>query len=76
MQFMLAGLTQGETAVYVTVDERPADILQAASSLELNFAKYIQEKKLVILDASLYFSGRPAGAGKGCGSFAVYYRPG
>ncbi len=64
MQFMLAGLVQGETAVYVTVDERPADILQAASSLELNFAKYIQEKKLVILDASLYFSGRPAGAGE------------
>ena len=64
MQFMLAGLEHGETAVYVTVDERPADILQAALGLELNLAKYIQEKKLVILDASLYFSGRPTGAGE------------
>src|ERR1051325_8019331 len=64
MQFMLAGLEHGETAVYVTVDERPADILQAGLALELNVAKYIQEKKLVILDASLYFTGRPPAGGE------------
>jgi circadian clock protein KaiC len=64
MQFVLAGLDRGETAVYVTVDERPADILQTALSLGLNLATYIQEKKLAILDASLYFTGRAAGVGE------------
>jgi len=33
MQFLKSGLEQEEKAVYVTVDERPAEILQAADSL-------------------------------------------
>ena len=58
MQFLMAGLQQGERGVYVTVDERPAEILQAAVSLAWDLQNYIQEKSLVILDASAYFSGR------------------
>jgi len=58
MQFLMAGLQQGEKAVYVTVDERPTEILQSATSLEWDLQKHVQEKTLVILDASPYFSGR------------------
>ncbi|HWO43282.1 MAG TPA: ATPase domain-containing protein [Candidatus Eisenbacteria bacterium] len=62
MQFLLAGLHQGETAVYVTVDERPVEILASCKSLEWDLNGYIEEKKLVILDASPYFGARGAAA--------------
>src|SRR5947208_14922247 len=61
MQFLLNGLKKKEKAIYVTVDERPADILQTAASLDWELQSYVQEKRLVILDASAYFSGRPVG---------------
>jgi len=64
MQFLLTGLTQGEKAIFVTVDERPAEILQSAASLNWDLQKYVQEKSLVILDASPYFSGRAGAAGE------------
>jgi circadian clock protein KaiC len=62
MQFLKSGLEQAEKAVYVTVDERPAEILQAAESLGWDLQKYVQAKSFAILDASAYFSGR-AGTG-------------
>lgn len=58
MQFLMAGLESGEKCVYVTVDERPTEILQSATSLDWDLQGYVQEKNLVILDASPYFSGR------------------
>jgi circadian clock protein KaiC len=58
MQFLLSGLKQGKNAIYVTVDERPTEILQSAASLGWDLQRYVQEKNLVILDASPYFSGR------------------
>ena len=58
LQFLLKGLMNGEKGVYVTVDERPSDILDSAASLGWDLQHYIQEKRLVILDASPYFSGR------------------
>jgi circadian clock protein KaiC len=61
IQFLLTGLRQGEKGVYVTVDERPAEILHSATSLEWDLQTHIQEKSLVILDASSYFSGRAGG---------------
>jgi circadian clock protein KaiC len=63
MQFLKSGLEQEEKAVYVTVDERPAEILQAADSLGWDLQKYVQAKSFAILDASPYFSGRAAAAG-------------
>src|SRR5438094_4431894 len=54
MQFLLNGLKKKENAVYVTVDERPAEILQTAASLEWDLQSYVQEKSLVILDPSAY----------------------
>lgn len=62
MQFLLSGLKAGEKSVYVTIDERPTEILQSAASLDWDLQKYIQDKSLVILDASPYFSGRAAAA--------------
>ena len=58
MQFLLSGLKEHEKAVYVTVDERPAEILQSASSLDWDLQSYVQDKSLAILDASPYFGGR------------------
>jgi circadian clock protein KaiC len=58
MQFLLSGLKQGEKAVYVTVDERPAEIIESAASLSWDFQSHIQDKSLVILDAAPYFGGR------------------
>lgn len=60
LQFLLTGLRQEEKALYVTVDERPAEILQSAGALELDVHSYIEAKKLVILDAAPYFSARAA----------------
>lgn len=58
MQFLMAGLQADEKSVYVTVDERPTEILQSATSLDWDLQGYVQDKNLVILDASPYFSGR------------------
>lgn len=65
MQFLLAGLQTNEKCVYVTVDERPTEILQSAASLDWDLQGYVQEKNLVILDASPYFSGRGVTSEKG-----------
>ena len=64
MQFLLSGLEQGENAIYVTVDERPTEILQSGASLGWDLQRYVQAKNLVILDASPYFSGRAGSAGE------------
>ena len=66
VQFVLNGLMNGEKAVYVAVDERPADIVEEAASLGWNLLKFMEEKRLLILDASPYFTGR-SGAARGGG---------
>jgi circadian clock protein KaiC len=58
LQFLNRALSQGEKAVYVTVDERPSEITDSAESFSWNLQTHIQEKNLAILDASPYFSGR------------------
>src|SRR5581483_942346 len=58
LQFLLKGLTSGEKAVYVTVDERPTDLLDSAASLGWDLQSFVQDKNLVILDAAPYFSTR------------------
>jgi circadian clock protein KaiC len=63
MQFLKSGLARDEKAVYVTVDERPAEILQAADSLGWDLQQYVQAKSFAILDASPYFSGRAGTVG-------------
>jgi KaiC/GvpD/RAD55 family RecA-like ATPase len=65
LQFLTHALRLGERAVYVTVDERPAEILESAESFDWDLQRYIQDKSLVVLDASPYFGGRGSGGEKG-----------
>ena len=52
LQFLVNALSKGEKAIYVTVDERPAEIVAAASSYAWDLQSHIQKKTLVILDAA------------------------
>jgi circadian clock protein KaiC len=63
IQFVLRGLMDGEKAVYVAVDESPADILEEAASMGCDLNQYVKKKQLLILDASPFFSTR-MGLGK------------
>jgi circadian clock protein KaiC len=70
VQFVLNGLMNGEKAVYVAVDEKPADIVDEAATLGWDLLKFMEEKRLLILDASPYFTSR-AGGVKGGGGVDV-----
>jgi circadian clock protein KaiC len=58
MQFVMKGLLDAEKAVYVCVDEKPSDIVEEAGSLGWDWRKHMDDKSLLILDASAYFSAR------------------
>lgn len=62
LQFLLRGLVGGEKGVYVAVDEKPKDVIEQASSLGWDLAPYIDNKTLLILDASPYFTSRMGAA--------------
>ena len=55
--FILKGLMEGEKAVYVSVDDKPSDIVEQAASLGWDLMKYLSEKQLLMLDAAPFFSG-------------------
>ena len=61
LQLVATRLKAGDKAVYVTVDERPMEILEAGAALGWDLQPYIQEKQLIILDASPYFGARGSG---------------
>lgn len=61
LQFVAMRLKEGDKAVYVTVDERPSEILESAAALGWNLQPYIQDKQLIILDAAPYFGTRGGG---------------
>ncbi len=63
MQFVLRGLLDGEKAVYVAVDNKPAEIVEEAASLGWDLLPYVEGNQLLILDASPYFTTR-LGMGK------------
>lgn len=56
MQFILEALVNNESAIYVTIDEKPAHLIEDAESMGWNLEKYIAAKKLEILDLSPYFA--------------------
>lgn len=62
LQFLAEGLKNGEKAVYVAVDEKPADVVEQAASLGWDLAKYIDTKDLLILDSAPYFTSRMGGS--------------
>ena len=61
LQFVTHRLKEGDKTVYVTVDERPAEILESAAALGWNLQSHIQDKQLIVLDAAPYFGTRGSG---------------
>lgn len=61
--FVLKGLMEGEKAVYVSIDDKPSDIVEQAASLGWDLMKYLSEKQLLMLDAAPFFSS-PNGMSK------------
>ena len=47
-----------EKALYVAIDEKPADVIEQAASLGWDLTPFIESKDFLILDASAYFSAR------------------
>lgn len=56
MHYILTGLEQGENAIYVALDERPAHIIQDALEFGWDLKPYIDEGRLVFLDVSQSFT--------------------
>lgn len=56
LQYVLAGMSHGETAVYVSIDEKPGHLLEDAESLGWNLKKYVDEKQIALLDVTPYFT--------------------
>jgi circadian clock protein KaiC len=63
LQFLHQALKDGEKALYVAIDEKPADLVEQAESLgwDLNF--HIEQKNLLILDASALIISRVSDLG-------------
>jgi circadian clock protein KaiC len=56
LQFLYRGLVDGETVLYVAIDEKPADIIDQAASLGWSVSPFMEAKKFLILDASAYLN--------------------
>jgi len=65
LQFLVRGLMEKEKCLYVAIDEKPADVMEQASSLGWDLAPFIESKEFLILDASAYFCARAGDPGKG-----------
>ena len=55
-QFMLEGLKQGENGIYISVDEKPAHVVEDAESLGWDLRTPVEQGKLTLLDVSPYFN--------------------
>lgn len=55
-QFILEGLKNGENGIYVSVDEKPAHVVEDAESLGWDLHTPIDEGRLILLDVSPYFN--------------------
>lgn len=56
LQFLLKGLAQGGGAVYVTIDEKPSHLVEDAQAMGWDLTPHLDQKRLLILDASPYFT--------------------
>lgn len=65
LQFLVRGLLEKEKCLYVAIDEKPADVIEQATSLGWDLAPFIESKEFLILDASAYFGGRAGDPAKG-----------
>jgi circadian clock protein KaiC len=65
LQFTLEGITKGENTVYLTIDERPAHLVQDAATFGWDLEAPIREKHLNIIDITPEFSELRVGRFKG-----------
>ena len=55
-QFILEGLKRGENGIYISVDEKPAHVVEDAESLGWDLRTPVEAGKLTLLDVSPYFN--------------------
>jgi len=55
-QFILEGLRQGENGIYISVDEKPAHVVEDAESLGWDLRTPVESGRLTLLDVSPYFN--------------------
>lgn len=55
-QFIMEGLRRGENGIYISVDEKPAHVVEDAESLGWDLHTPIEEGRLILLDVSPYFN--------------------
>lgn len=55
-QFMLEGIKRGENGIYISVDEKPAHVVEDAEGMGWDLRTPINEGKLTLLDVSPYFN--------------------
>ncbi len=56
LRYVLAGIACGENAVYVSIDEKPSHLLEDAESLGWDLKKYVDEKRITLLDVTPHFT--------------------
>jgi circadian clock protein KaiC len=61
LQYLYYGLIVGENGIYVSSDEKPSHLIADAESLSWDFGKYVQERKLGLLDVSPHFADLRSG---------------
>ena len=64
LQYLVRGLMDKEKGLYVAIDEKPADVIEQATSLGWDLAPFIESKEFLILDASAYFVARAGDTSK------------
>lgn len=55
LQFLMKGFELGEGGLYVTVDEKPSDVIEDANSFGFDLEKKMDQNKVLILDYSSHF---------------------
>lgn len=55
-QFLLEGIKQGESGIYISVDEKPSHVVEDAESLGWDLRTPVEQGKLILLDVSPYFT--------------------
>jgi circadian clock protein KaiC len=65
LQYIVSGIGAGEKGIYVTVDEKPGHLIEDAASLGWDIEAEIQQKRLVLLDTTPYFTNIRLGRAKG-----------
>ena len=65
LQFLLEGLKSGENCVYVSIDEKPENIILDAESLGWDLKPFLDRGRLHFLDVTDYFSSPKVASSEG-----------